>query len=390
MPARRRFVLSLAGTAALACADLRLAVAAAPGARRFVWVILRGGLDGLAAVPVPGDPDFARIRGELAAFEPAPLPLAGPYALHPRLARLHQRFAAGELAIVHAVATPYRERSNFDAQQVLESGGLRAHELDTGWLGRALAATGARGLALAPATPLALRGAATVDSWSPSALPAPAPELLDRIERLYAGDPLLAAAFDRARQLHASAAMGELDARRAPGGRPAQFAALARAAGEFLARADGPRVAVLELGGWDSHAQQAAPQGPLARNLGLLDDGLDSLRGALGPAWRDTVVLVSSEFGRAVAPNGTRGTDHGTAGVAFVLGGAVAGGRVLGDWPGLAPARLHEGRDLRPTTDFRSLAAALLGPQLGLATGQLETVFPGLGPVRLGDELLRA
>jgi uncharacterized protein (DUF1501 family) len=364
------------------------------------------------------------VRGVLVEQAAAPLPLDGPYALHPALAQLKQRHADGELLVVHAVATPYRERSHFDAQQVLESGGTKAHVLDTGWVGRALQAMQPQraGLALAAATPLALRGAPTVDSWSPSALPDPAPDLLARIERLYAGDAQLAPAFERARLLHAGGDMPGMhrggmqaagmraDAMQAAGVQPAgmptpgapmpgspdrpqkapAFVTLARAAGEFLARPGGPQVAVLELSGWDTHANEAVPQGALARNLALLDDGLAALRTALGAAWAHTAVLAVSEFGRAVAPNGTQGTDHGTAGVAFVLGGCVAGGRVRADWPGVAPAALHEGRDLRPTTDLRAVAKALLGPQLGLSDAHLRAVFPGSDAVAPLKDVLRA
>ncbi|GAA5180817.1 DUF1501 domain-containing protein [Niveibacterium umoris] len=388
MQSRREFLLRSALAASAPWMSLSLAAplwAASSATRRFVFVILRGGMDGLAAAPVIGDPAFASVRGVLAEGD-APLPLTGPYALHPKLVNLQQRFREGELALVHAVASPYRERSHFDAQQVLESGGVRPHELDSGWLGRALTLQGSRGLALASVTPLALRGARDVDSWSPSQLPTPEPDLLARIERLYAADPQLAQAFGRARALQGEGGMAEMDA---AGGKRDNFVTLARAAGEFLARPNGPRVAVLEFSGWDTHANQAAAQGPLARNLGQLDQGLEALRTASGAGWRDTAVLVVSEFGRAVAPNGTRGTDHGTAGVAFVLGGAVAGGKVLGDWPGLASRDLHEGRDLRPTTDLRAVAMGLLMPQLGLGLSQARSVFPGGEALRPLEGLLR-
>jgi uncharacterized protein (DUF1501 family) len=162
------------------------------------------------------------------------------------------------------------------------------------------------------------------------------------------------------------------------GGRGGQaLAPLASAAARFLASPDGPRIAVLDAGGWDTHANQGAAQGPLALRLRGLDAGLQMLKTELGTHWRETTVLVVTEFGRTVAVNGTRGTDHGTAGCAFVAGGAVAGGRIVADWPGLAARDLHEGRDLRATTDLRSLFKAVLHERFGVAEAALaRSVFP--------------
>ena len=374
---RRQWLL---GAAALA-SPLSLALAAtAPNARpddaRFVFVLLRGGLDGLAAVPAIGDPDFAAARGPLANFGAPPLALDGtPFALHPALSSMHSLYRSGELAVVHAVGLAYRERSHFDAQQVLESGGSQPYQLTTGWLGRALAAHGNRaGLALTTAVPLVLRGSERIDTWAPSALPEPSPDLVARLELLYAGDAALAQALARAKALRQQPGMNE-----GPGnaGSRAAAVALARKAAEVIAAAQGPRVAVLEMGGWDTHANQAAPAGALANNLRTLDAALAALRESLGAAWSRTVVVVATEFGREVAVNGTQGSDHGSGGAAFVLGGAVHGGRVLTDWPGLARAQRYEGRDLRVTTDLRSVLKGVLGEHLRLPNAVIErTVFP--------------
>ncbi len=165
----------------------------------------------------------------------------------------------------------------------------------------------------------------------------------------------------------------------------------AEAAARFLAAADGPRIAVIEASGWDTHANQGAETGQLANRLAGLDAGVAKLRTGLGEAWEDTVVAIVTEFGRTVRVNGTRGTDHGTAGAAILVGGAVRGGRVLADWPGLAPRALHEGRDLRPTTDLRALFKAVLAEHLGLDTGFIDReVFPGSGAARRLDGLIRA
>ena len=376
----------LVGAAALATPVSLAWAATAPNARpddaRFVFVLLRGGLDGLGAVPAIGDPDFAAARGPLANFGAAPLALEGtPFALHPSLTELHGLYRSGELAVIHATGLAYRERSHFDAQQVLESGGTRPHELATGWLGRALAAHGNHsGLALTTAVPLALRGSDRIDTWAPSALPEPAPDLLARLELLYAGDVALAQALARAKALREQPGMSEAPT---AGGRAAAIA-LARKAGEMVAAPRGPRVAMLEMGGWDTHANQTAPAGALANNLRTLDAALTALRESMaGAAWLRTVVVVATEFGREVAVNGTQGTDHGTGGAAFVLGGAVRGGRVLADWPGLARSQRFEGRDLRVTTDLRSVLKGVLGEHLRLPNAVIEqTVFPGSSAAR--------
>jgi uncharacterized protein (DUF1501 family) len=301
---------------------------------------------------------------------------------------MHAMYGRGELAVLHAVGLPYRERSHFDAQQVLESGGTRPYELSTGWLGRALqSARGQpRAVALDTALPLALRGQVPADTWAPSTLPDPAPDLLARLQTMYRNDPALAQALERARGLRADAGM-DMSERAMPGAGRGAAVALARKAAEFVQR--GTQVAVLELGGWDSHANQAAPQGALSNNLRTLDAMLAALREGLdAPTWARTVVLVATEFGREVAINGTQGTDHGSAGAAFVLGGAVRGGRVLADWPGLAQAQRYEGRDLRVTTDLRAVLRPILAQHLQVPKSALDaSVLPGSAGLKPLDVL---
>lgn len=352
-------------------ASLAVAGGANGADERLVVVMLRGALDGLAAVPVPGDPAWAALRP---AADAASLPLTGPYALHPKLATLHQWFGEGSLLIAHAVASPYRERSHFDAQQLLESGGARPFELATGWLGRALQATQRQGVALGAALPLGLRGADRATSWLPTAEAPPDADWLDRVARMYGDDPRLAAAFGQAREQRLGA-MGDLERSEMSAGGAGNFVALAAQAGRLLAAPGGPSVAWLDVNGWDTHTQQAAR---LTRLFGGLDQGLAGLRAALGERWSTTALLVLTEFGRSAAMNGSAGTDHGTASVALLAGGGVAGGRVLADWPGLAPGQLHERRDLRPTLDLRALVKPVLQRQLGVATAALDrSVLPG-------------
>jgi uncharacterized protein (DUF1501 family) len=397
MSARREFIGALLSGAALApWSQLSLAGQARTNEPRLALVVLRGGLDGLTAVPLPRDDQFVAARGPLAQLPAPALPIEGAFALHPALAEMHGLYGRGELLVVHATGLPYRERSHFDAQQLLESGGAKPHELGTGWLGRALAANGRKGMALQTAVPLVLRGPGDIDTWAPSVLPEPSLDLVARVERLYGSDPLLAQALARARALRSDSAMadgapvmGSAGAPPTGGGARGQAVALARRAGEFLSAPDGPQAAVLELGGWDSHANQALPQGALTNNLKLLDAMVASLRDALqGPAWSRTVVLVVTEFGREVAVNGTQGTDHGTGGAAFVLGGAVRGGRVIADWPGLAQKDRFEGRDLRITTDLRAVFKSVLHDHLHVARSALDgTVLPGTSALKPLDLL---
>lgn len=414
MISRRRFLESSLFAGATSVAGARLAFANAPTEARFVFVLLRGALDGLSAVPPVGDPDYAGLRGQIALAEnggDAALPLGGIFGLHPALQFLHASYAAKELAVLHAVASPYRERSHFDGQNVLECGGVRPHETRSGWINRALGAMpGGRresGVALGANVPLAMRGAVDVASWSPTRVSALDDETLSRISDLYARDPLLSRRLAEALQSDAIAAEAqeavnaepdamtsvnvvERDAK-ARRNSNARYAEAARAAAGFLRRDDGPRVAMFDTSGWDTHANEGAAQGQLALRLRGLDLALQALKDSLGPVWRHTAVLVATEFGRTAAINGTRGTDHGTGAAAFLLGGAVAGGRVIADWPGLGRAALHENRDLRPTTDLRAVMKGVLRDHLEVSTGALaSTVFPGSAAVRPLDGLVRS
>jgi uncharacterized protein (DUF1501 family) len=397
----------------------RLAFANAPTDSRFVFVLLRGALDGLAAVPPVGDPDYAGLRGQIALARSgagAALPLTGPFGLHPALEFLHRSYAAQELTVLHAIASPYRERSHFDAQNVLESGELRPHGSGSGWINRALTALPAgksnhTGVALGANVPLAMRGPAEVASWSPTKIAALDEATLARVTDLYARDPLLSQRLAEALQSDAIATEAQAAANADPEAAVtmaakedvvgqdarekrsynARYAETARAAAGFLKRDDGPRVAMFDTTGWDTHANEGGAQGQLALRLRGLDAALAALKESLGPVWRKTVVLVATEFGRTAAINGTRGTDHGTGAAAFLLGGAVAGGRVLADWPGLARANLLENRDLKPTRDLRTVMKGVLRDHLGVSPAALDAqVFPDSGTVRAMDGLISA
>jgi uncharacterized protein (DUF1501 family) len=378
--------------------------------RRLVVVIMRGALDGLAAVPPYGDRNYAELRREFALRSPgergAALPLNGFFGLHPSLGFLQQCYAARELIVLHALASPYRERSHFDGQDVLENGSPRPHALQTGWLNRALAqAAGPRqreaGVALGQNVPLVMRGPAAVTSWSPSRLSALDDDTLARITDLYAGDALLSTRLADALAANAIAsadgdtamtpAAAAKNPARPPAANNARYTEVVHAAAGFLRKDDGPQVAVFDTTGWDTHANEGAAEGQLAGRLAALDAGLATLRQELGPVWSDTTALLITEFGRTAAINGTRGTDHGTATVAFLVGGAVAGGRVIADWPGLSARALYQGRDLAPTLDLRAVLKGLLEEQLAVPARALEqTVFPDSAAAKPLRGLLRA
>lgn len=391
----RRQFLNAGTTLTLLGPSLNRAFAAATDDSRFVLVILRGGLDGLAAVPAYGESRYRSLRGALALPEPGTeggvLKLDGLFGLHPALTNLHRMFGAGDLAVVHAAASPYRERSHFDGQKVLEAGGTSPSTSAGGWLNRALASLaeesfGPDAIALADTIPFVLRGPVSVSSWAPSRLPDADEDTLARIRGMYeAADPDLSARLSDALDAREIAGENGMGAMR---GNAEQLAPLTVAAARFLAAEDGPRIAVIEAGGWDTHANQGAAGGALANRLQQLDTGLAGLENGLGRIWSRTTVVVVTEFGRTVAVNGTRGTDHGTAAAAFVAGGAVDGGRVIADWPGLGERNLYEGRDLYPTLDLRALFKGVLGEQYGLSMRALESsVFPDsetVAPLHLG------
>jgi uncharacterized protein (DUF1501 family) len=351
--ARRNVLRALGlGTGLLAMPPFAFAIV--PGERRFVFVIQRGAADGLNSVIPYGDPDYARQRGALAIDAGTAIKLDGMFALHPSLVETARMYAAGQALFFHAVASPYRDRSHFDGQNVLETGGAQPYLVKDGWLNRlsGLLPKAADGpIAIAPTVPLALRGANPVSSYAPSALPQASDDLLARVTQLYAGDPQLHALWAEAMATRGMTGEAKSSARQDP-------ASLGQLATSFLIKPAGPRIAMIETGGWDTHSGQ---NGRLAFQLKALDAMLAALRDGLGAAWADTTVFVATEFGRTVAANGTGGTDHGTASAAMLVGGAVKGRRVIADWPGLKAGALYEERDLKPTLDMDAMISAAAG-----------------------------
>jgi uncharacterized protein (DUF1501 family) len=370
---------------------------------RFLAIVLRGALDGLAIAAPVGDPQWRELRGEdaLAVDGTSPgLRLDNLFALSPAMPMLHELYRHGQATLVHAVATPYRDRSHFDGQDVLQTGATKPGALDTGWLNRALSSLepersagphSGQALAIGPVTPLIMRGPAPVLSWEPPRLPPVSDETTLRLLDLYRHtDPVFARALEERIGIAAIAHAGGID-QAPPSGSPivqpggvagvrAYFAEAAGTAAKFLARTDGPRVGALVFDGWDTHVNEGPVKGRLTNLLGALDDAMAAIAANMGDAWRQTVVVAITEFGRTAHMNGAGGTDHGTATVALIVGGAVKGGRVAADWPGLKDAALYQGRDLKPTTDLRAVLKGLLRDHLGVSEPTLATVvFPGSG-----------
>jgi uncharacterized protein (DUF1501 family) len=402
-PLSRRRFLARAGALATSAALPNVLFARTGGSARLVVVILRGALDGLAAVPPHGDPDYEELHRELAIPAPSSpdgaFPLDGTFGLHPSLGFLHERYLGGELVVFQAVASPYRDRSHFDGQNVLENGLTQPIGAADGWLNRAMASLPARfaaqrerAVAVSQNVPLILRGNEPVLSKSPLATPGIDEDLVTRLADLYSKDDWFSARLTEGVQGEKFAQEQKLadDTRDSgaatvpratdPTGQPraaAQLVGTARMAASLMGSDNGPEVAVIEATGWDTHANQGGSRGVLAQRLAGLDDALRALCDGMGPLWPQTAVLVVTEFGRTASVNGTRGTDHGTGGCAFLAGGAVQGGRVIADWPGLTRKALLDGRDIRPTLDLRSVFKAVLADHIRIEARALTArVFP--------------
>ncbi|MEM7689764.1 MAG: DUF1501 domain-containing protein [Pseudomonadota bacterium] len=365
----------LAGSLALGASSLaapRMAFARAAGERNLLFVLLRGAMDGMAMLAPLGDPDYAALRSAALPDYEGATRIDPIFALHPAFTEVGSAYAAGEALFVHATATSYRERSHFDGQDLLESGAATPNSLREGWLNRlvALMSEGEtpRALAIAPTMPLALRGNAPASNYAPSALPEASADFMDRVAKLYAEDDQLAGLYAKALETRAMATDDGLRNLR-------DAAKAGELAASLMREADGARIAMIELGGWDTHANQ---RGAFARPARQLDTLLGAYAKAMGPAWGDTLVLVATEFGRTARYNGTGGTDHGTASATLVMGGAVRGKRVIADWPGLAQSALYEGRDLKPTTALESVLAGAAAEHFGIDPARaMASLFPG-------------
>ncbi len=390
---RRQFLgnIAAAGLGLQFLPRLSFAATTGAGERKFILIILRGGMDGLGAVPAHADPGYAALRGELAFETNETLKLDGMFSLNLALKNLHAMFQANEASIIHAVASPYRARSHFDGQDVLESGHQKVLAGQTGWLGRLLSENGDQqqnAIALSHGIPLVLRGSRNGTSWAPSRLPGVDDDLIIRLKYLYQNDDMLKHSLEQAvmaDRIASSAMMGHKKRSFRQ-----NIAASAEHAVKFLKADSRLNMAILESYGWDTHVRQGTVKGPLANGLKDLDNGLGLIRSGLGQDWDNTVIAVVTEFGRTVRVNGNGGSDHGTAGVAFLAGGAINGGRVITDWPGLVSHNLYQGRDLYPTMDIRAVFKGILHDHLRVRPDVIERkLFQDSAKIRAMDGLIR-
>lgn len=353
------------------------------GERRFIFIIQRGAADGLYSVAPIGDPGLRTARASLVDAMGDGVKLDSMFALHPALKQTAQLYKGGQALFVHAVASANRDRSHFDAQNILETGGPRAYAEKDGWMNRLvglLPVGDAKAMALAQTLPAALRGPRTVTSYAPSRLPDASQDLMARVTDLYAHDAQLRELWQSAMDTRALAGkLGEGEGRNG--------AATGALAAKLMLPVDGARLMMIETGGWDTHSAQ---KGRLNAGLNGLDQMIGAIKSGLGAAWAHTVVLVATEFGRTVAVNGTGGTDHGTASAAMLIGGAVTGGRVIADWPGLRSSDQFEGRDLKPTLALEAVIAGALAGHFALDPAQVaRTLYPAQRMPKQVEGLIR-
>lgn len=366
--------------------------------RRLVVIILRGGMDSLSAVIPYADQEYYKVRRNLAVDSDKVLRLDNYFSLHPSLDVFHNLYRNRELSVIHSTALPYRNRSHFDLQNVLELGSTRPNSLRDGWLNRLIgeidSSNSNLGLSLGQIVPLIMRGDNKVSSWAPSALPKMNRDLTSLVKKIYGNDQLFRDNFaeaikvkNKAGSMISSKREEKMTARSRS---PQSIIVMSRMAGKWLSEQDGPRIATLEMDGWDTHAAQGSIDGKLSNNFKTLTKAINALKESLGSTWNKTTIVTMTEFGRTVAMNGTNGTDHGTASCMFVLGGAVNGGKILSDWPGLEKSRLYEGRDLMPTTDSRSVLKGILRDLYGINNRILDNnIFPDSYNAKAIDKLIK-
>ena len=364
----RRATLGLLGAASFSQMTLPV-IAQGLEDRKFIFILLRGGMDGLSAL-TPNDVDqISYIRPVLSQRIGERINLDNGFRLHPALTHVKDFYDAGDVTFIHACSTPYRERSHFEAQDVLEV--LSQDNIREGWLNRTLSVIGGQGLAVARSIPLAMQGQNSVINWSPPLFDSAPESLLDRLADLYTGNPQFSVPLKTARKNKIS---GTPINRRLNRRFTYESIIALKALGERMSMDGGPGIGMVALDGWDTHAHQA---GILNRKLSNLNEGLFTLKRELAEHWGNTCIVIASEFGRTAAMNGTRGTDHGTGGLMILLGGAVKGGNVKGDWPGIEKKKLYKGRDLAPANDVTAVLKGVLRDHLGIDRATLNnSIFP--------------
>ncbi|MDP7591128.1 MAG: DUF1501 domain-containing protein [Litorilituus sp.] len=337
--------------------------------KKIIWLVLRGGQDSLHTIVPAFDPQYKALRPKLSSSFKVPLlSLEKGFALHPSLKHLHTWYQEKDLLPIVAVSSGYPRRSHFDGQDFLESGkGDIDH--DSGWLARAIDVKNKRALAVSRITPISLRSSEQVNTWYPSNLKNADGDIYDALAKLYQYDERLKESLDSGLAVRGLVGGAKNNKKKRQG----KFIDLAKGCAKLMVDKQGADCAMLELGGWDTHNNQS---GRLEQKLTELDNGLAELKLGLGKEWSNTVVVIGTEFGRTVKENGTGGTDHGTGSALFLAGGAVAGGKVEGKWPGLKTQELYEQRDLMPTSNSFAWIGSVLAQHWQFSEQELKQVFP--------------
>jgi uncharacterized protein (DUF1501 family) len=345
---------------------------------RLIVINLEGGMDGLCAVPPLGDTALRSARRDLLINDN--LSLNPFFGLHPSLKSFGEMLANDEATVIHATAFPYTKRSHFEGQNIVETGVVTPFSSKTGWLGRAMELAGVGGRSLSLDTPLLVRGDMAVEAYYPSNMrgsAVPNMEVLEVLKSIYEGDALETTEVLQ-QQLAAS--------RNAPRVRDPE--GLATFAGKKMQEAHGPKVAVIRVNQFDTHANQGTEEGLQAEQLEVVDNVFAALKSGLGKMWNSTVVMTVTEFGRTLGQNGSAGTDHGYGSACMIAGGLLENAGIVSDWPGLKSNNLYEGRDLLATIDMRSVCAACLEATFGLEHDEItEDVFSDKAIKRIYNEI---
>jgi uncharacterized protein (DUF1501 family) len=384
---RRDFLKGTATSLFLAGFNLP-ALATSSRKKNLVVIMLRGGMDGLCAVPVIGDKNFEKRRKNILIEDT--IKLNSDFALHPRLIGFNKCWNENTGSIVHATSIPYKQRSHFEGQNLMESGGRVPYQEKTGWVGRAmkLANLQGNGLALSLPMPLLLRGIPKNNNYFPTWGRLPRKDTLDLLKSVYAdsSEDELLQMMDFIKKRKDEQMMGGTG-----GGDRQKNKNLARQAAKYLRKSDGPRVAVFEVNGFDTHAAQGGIDGTHTKCLVEMDEIINNLRDNLQEAYKDTIILTVTEFGRTIKQNGGNGTEHGYGTAIFMAGGLLKKSQVHTDWPGLKRKEMYEGRDLNATIDARSVYASAMSTVFDLDFKRIQKdVFWGEDLQNLSDKLFKA
>ena len=350
--------------------------------KNLVVIMLRGGMDALCAVPVVGDKNFEKRRKQLILDDT--IKLNSDFSLHPVLDNFHDLWKESKGAIVHATNIPYTERSHFDGQNLMESGGKVPYKVKTGWLGRGMKVAGLKqeGLALALPMPLILRGVPQNNNYFPTKGKLPTDKVLSLLKDVYkerSEDELIGMLeIIKSRPKERSYAADDLYS-------------LANEAGTLLKKPDGPRVAVFEVGGFDTHAAQGGVHGTHSDCLKEMDLVFGTLKKRLKEEFDNTLIVTLTEFGRTIKQNSGLGTEHGYGSAIFMGGGLLKNNQVYTDWPGLKSKELFQGRDLNSTIDARSVYASAMSTVFDIDFKRVQKeVFWGDKLQNLSDKLFRS